>query len=124
MKSGESRRERILRKNVQGKPPKCLSILRFFLGIVAGNNPRSRSYDFMDRLLVLLRHKPSFLCLLQQGHRSRLDARWAMRRRLTVAMDVGTWRSGRSGGAAGSVTFGKGSVLALRGALDDDGSGA
>ena len=52
MKSGESRCERILRKNVQGKPPKCLSILRFLLGIVAGNNPRSRSSDFMDRLLA------------------------------------------------------------------------
>ncbi len=51
MKPGESRRERIFRKNVQGKPPKCLSILRFSLGIVAGNNPRSRSSDFMDRLL-------------------------------------------------------------------------
>ena len=53
MRSGETRRERILRKNVQGKLPKFLSILRFSLGILAGNNPRSRSSGFMDRLLVI-----------------------------------------------------------------------
>jgi hypothetical protein len=42
----------------------------------------------------------------QHGHR---DRRWAgatVRRRRMVAIEFGTWRSGRSGGAAGSVTGG------------------
>ena len=53
MKPGESWRERIWRKNVQENLPKGLSILSFSVGIVAENNPCSRSSSFMDKILVL-----------------------------------------------------------------------
>ena len=42
----------------------------------------------------------------QHGHRARVLARATMRRRRTVAIELATWRSGRIGGASGSVTIG------------------
>ena len=33
-----------------------------------------------------------------------------------VAIELGTWRSGRNGGAAGSITVGNGKLRELRGA--------
>jgi len=68
-------------------------------------------FERQQRDLVLLRHK--FLdrdCFLigaaQHGQRGSVLTRAAMRRRRMVAIEFGTWRSGRSGGSAGSVTAG------------------
>ena len=63
--------------------------------------------------LILLRHKfrrveRTVIAAWQQGHRDRRLARATARRRRMVAIEFGTWRSGRSGGAAGSVTVGNG----------------
>jgi hypothetical protein len=63
-------------------------------------------------LLVVLRHKlrreRAEVLAAQHGHRDRMPTSWTIRRRRRVAMEFGTWRSGRSGGASGSITFGKG----------------
>jgi hypothetical protein len=71
--------------------------------------------------LVLLRHKVSVLCravrALQQGHRGKVVTRASINRRRMVAMEFGLCRSGRRGGASGSVTAGNGR-------LREDGGGA
>ena len=57
-------------------------------------------------LLVLLCHK--FGCLLraaQHGQRESVVARAATNLRRIVAIEFGTWRSGRNGGSSGLVTF-------------------
>jgi hypothetical protein len=56
--------------------------------------------------LVLLCHK--FGCLLraaQHGQRESVVARAATNLRRIVAIEFGTWRSGRNGGSSGLVTF-------------------
>jgi hypothetical protein len=65
--------------------------------------------------LILLHHK--FLrCVfpviraMQQGHRTKVLATATIRCRRMVEMEFGTWRSGRKGGASGSVTFGNGKL--------------
>src|SRR5207245_9243583 len=61
--------------------------------------------------LVLLRHKRLSSVLrgaLQHGHRTRLLARATVRRRRMVAIEFEMCRSGRIGGASGSVTVGNG----------------
>src|SRR6266571_4799108 len=70
-------------------------------------------HTFPDRALVLLRHK--FLCgvdlaigAAQHGHRGNVVTRAAISLRRIVAIEFGTCRSGRSGGASGSVTAGNG----------------
>ena len=71
-------------------------------------------FDERDRGgLVLLRHK--LRLALQHGHRWRLLARAMMRRRRMVAIEFGTCRSGRIGGASGSITVGNGRFLEDRG---------
>jgi hypothetical protein len=58
------------------------------------------------RGLVLLCHK--FRCLLraaQHGQRESVVARAATNLRRIVAIEFGTWRSGRNGGSSGLVTF-------------------
>src|SRR4051794_24947230 len=67
---------------------------------------------------VLLRHERVWCgglrkWVAQHGHRSRLWARATVSLRRMVAMEFGTCRSGRIGGAAGSITGGKGNRLAL-----------
>ena len=63
--------------------------------------------------LIVLRHelrrrlRPA-VGVAQQGHRGNARAMPTMRRRRMLAMELGTWRSGRSGGASGSVTRGNG----------------
>ena len=69
---------------------------------------------------VLLRHKRCRVLVdprgaLQHGHRSRLLARATVRRRRMVAIEFGMCRSGRIGGASGSVTWGNGRFLEVRG---------
>ena len=61
--------------------------------------------------LVLLHHKVcGRMCLAveaaQHGHRGNLRTRIAISRRRTVAIEFGMCRSGRRGGASGSVTVG------------------
>ena len=66
---------------------------------------------YPDRLLVLLCHKflcGMFLCtgVAQHGHLDNLLARATLRRMRSVAIEFGTCRWVRSGGASGSVTVG------------------
>ena len=73
-----------------------------------------------DRLLVLLRHKFlrwGFLRIgfVQHGHLDSLLMSAVIRRRRIVAIEFGTCRSGRSGGASGSVTLGKDRCFEERG---------
>ena len=70
---------------------------------------------FIDDAIVLLRHK--FLrCVerafgaAQHGHRGRLLTRAITSRRRMVAIEFGTCRSGRGGGAPGPVTGGNGKL--------------
>src|SRR3954464_15538870 len=51
----------------------------------------------------------------QHGHRSRLRARATVSLLRMVAIEFGTCRSGRIGGASGSITRGKGNRRELRG---------
>src|SRR5215208_866175 len=53
--------------------------------------------------------------VVQHGHRSRLRARATVSLLRTVAIEFGTCRSGRIGGAAGSITCGKAKRPELRG---------
>src|SRR6185312_11749331 len=65
---------------------------------------------YLDRLLVLLRHKRRrFVCLIgrmQQGQRERFRTMATISLRRIVAIEFGMRRSGRSSGASGSVTVG------------------
>jgi hypothetical protein len=66
----------------------------------------SLSEDFFSSLLVLLCHK--FRCpfrAAQHGQRESVVARAATNLRRIVAIEFGTWRSGRNGGSSGLVTF-------------------
>src|SRR4051812_46302372 len=71
------------------------------------------------RRLILLRHEREWCgglrkWVAQHGHRSRLWARATVSLRRMVAIEFGTCRSGRIGGAAGSITGGKVNRLELR----------
>jgi hypothetical protein len=69
--------------------------------------------------LVLLRHKfkreRRAVKARQHGHRGKRLTRASMMRRRTVAIEFGTWRSGRNGGSAGAVTVGNGKLREPRG---------
>src|SRR5215204_5209638 len=74
---------------------------------------------FVPAFLVLLRHERVWCgglrkWVAQHGHRSRLWARATVSLRRMVAIEFGTCRSGRIGGAAGSITCGKASRRKLR----------
>jgi hypothetical protein len=69
------------------------------------------TYSVSDDGLIVLRQKfrrrfPLARGVAQQGHRGNARAMPAMRRRRMLAMELATCRSGRSGGASGSVTRG------------------
>ena len=71
-------------------------------------------------VLVLLRHKVLYFARFligaaQHGHRGKFLTRARTSRRRMVAIEFGMCRSGRSGGASGSVTFGNGRRLEHRG---------
>src|SRR3954454_24904500 len=75
---------------------------------------------FDHSVLLLLRHEREWCgglrkCVAQHGHRSRLWARATVSLRRMVAIEFGTCRSGRIGGAAGSITGGKANRFELRG---------
>src|SRR5262245_12332376 len=57
------------------------------------------------RALVLLCHKFRLLRAAQHGQRESVVARAATNLRRIVAIEFGTWRSGRNGGSSGLVTF-------------------
>jgi hypothetical protein len=70
----------------------------------------SSKNDNFSSLLVLLCHKCR--CLFgvaigaaQHGHLDSVVTRATTSFRRTVAIEFGTWRSGRSGGSSGLVTF-------------------
>jgi len=68
--------------------------------------PRLRPNGLQKRRLVLLCHK--FRCLLraaQHGQRESVVTRAATNLRRIVAIEFGTWRSGRNGGLSGLITF-------------------
>ena len=65
----------------------------------------AREYHLID--LVLLCHK--FRCLLraaQHGQRESVVTRAATNLRRIVAIEFGTWRSGRNGGLSGLIAGG------------------
>jgi hypothetical protein len=75
---------------------------------------------FPGNALVLLRHK--FLRRVfrlngaaQHGHRDKVLATATIRYRCIVAIEFGICRSGRKGGASGSVTVGNGKLREDRG---------
>src|SRR6266480_7800910 len=72
--------------------------------------------NFLNGRLILLCHK--FFCrdrlpigAAQHGHRDRVVASARINLLRIVAIEFGTWRSVRSGGASGSVTVGNGKFL-------------
>ena len=77
------------------------------------------SDEIPGSMLPLLCHKRigvvGLFWRMQQGHRSRLLANSTVSLRRMVAIELATWRSGRIGGAAGSMILGKSRRLALRG---------
>jgi hypothetical protein len=65
----------------------------------------------LTKLLILLRHKRNRVAGgrgvdWQHGHRARDFASATVRRFLIAAIEFSTWRSGRMGGASGSITVG------------------
>ena len=66
------------------------------------------------RVRVLLCHKlrreRPFVFAPEHGQRERTATSLTISRRRRVAIEFGTWRSGRSGGASGSVTLGNGKL--------------
>jgi hypothetical protein len=62
------------------------------------------------RALALLRHNLDGLCrglaAPQVGQRGRLCTTALIKRKRMVAIEFGTWRSGRKGGSSGSISFG------------------
>ncbi|WP_082077082.1 HlyD family secretion protein [Bradyrhizobium sp. LTSPM299] len=64
--------------------------------------------EMLEGVVVLLRHKFNRrrrpVEARQHGHRGNRLTRASMMRRCTVAIEFGTWRSGRNGGSPGSVT--------------------
>ena len=79
------------------------------------------SFDVPRTALILLCHKlrrceGAQMDAWQHGHRDRRLTRALARRCRMVAIELGTWRSGRNGGAAGSITVGNGKLRELRGA--------
>src|ERR1700722_8645886 len=80
----------------------------------------ARAAEKSVNLLVLLRHEVLCLAALligaaQHGHRRKFLTRTRTSRRRMVAIEFGMCRSGRSGGASGSVTFGNARRLEHRG---------
>ena len=74
-----------------------------------------------DTILVLLRHRflrgaSVRIGVAQHGHRDSLLTRSTINLFRMVAIEFGTWRCVRSGGASGSVTVGNGKFLEPRGA--------
>jgi hypothetical protein len=72
------------------------------------HSPRvcARASERYEGFLVLLCHK--FRCLLraaQHGQRESVVTRAATNLRRIVAIEFGTWRSGRNGGLSGLITF-------------------
>lgn len=72
--------------------------------------------------LILLRHdfRVDFLLAMgvaQQGHRGKLCTRPTSRRRRMVAIESGTWRSGRSGSAPRAPALGNFKFRDIPGAI-------
>jgi hypothetical protein len=72
--------------------------------------PTPEAHRHMGRIagrdLVLLCHKFRYLFrAAQHGQRDSIVARAATNLRRIVAIEFGTWRSGRNGGCSGLVTF-------------------
>jgi Fic family protein len=80
---------------------------------IAEGGERTGSALQVHEALILLRHKLRrcgylWIGVLQHGHRGRALTRAAINRRRIVAIEFGTCRSGRSGGALGPGTGGNG----------------
>src|SRR3954467_12152575 len=83
-------------------------------------NARHHKQFKLEQALVLPRHERVWCgglrkWVAQHGHLSRLWARATVSLRRMVAIEFGTCRSGRIGGAAGSITRGKANRFELRG---------
>jgi hypothetical protein len=76
-----------------------------FGAFVAGTPARAEG-AFFNSLLVLLCHKFRYLFrAAQHGQRDSIVARATTNLRRIVAIEFGTWRSGRNGGSSGLVTL-------------------
>src|SRR5712691_10265500 len=76
--------------------------------------------NFKSAALVLLHHKIprrvfQSIAAAQHGHRGKVATSATMRYRRMVETEFGMWRSGRKGGASGSVTVGNGKLREERG---------
>jgi hypothetical protein len=77
---------------------------------LSGKEPMKMRHKMCHKLRRSERLERAGVAAWQHGHRSRrLTMALTIRRRI-VAMELGMWRSGRNGGAAGSVTVGKGKL--------------
>jgi hypothetical protein len=65
-------------------------------GYAASVHNRTEWYSYC----VIFPFRPYFLLCRQQGHRGKLLTSATVRRRRIEAIECGTWRSGRMGGAA------------------------
>ena len=96
------------------RKPKCETRKNPTIQTGTSANETGQSHDtvhIFSGLLVLLRHiflgrDRLTIGVAQREHRGSVLTRALMRRRRIVAIEFGTWRSGRSGGSAGSVTVG------------------
>ena len=86
----------------------------------ASKRTSAHASDLSGHALVLLHHKfcrDVFLPIevAQHGHRDKDLTSATSNRRRVVATEFGMWRSGRNGGASGSVTVGNGKFREQRG---------
>ena len=84
---------------------------------IANQLTEACGWEQIPRYLVLLRHKffrDGSIARAQHGHRDRRRTMAAVSLRRRVAIEFGMWRSVLSGGAAGSITFGKARRLEVR----------
>ena len=87
--------------NLPGSKPAYLPEAPYYLGLAL----------ISCGILVLLRHRIGVALAvlrgaLQQGHRARVVAKATIRCRRIVAIEFATCRSGRTGGASGSIVLG------------------
>ena len=93
-------------KHPIGSKARLALALLLYTGQRRGDVVRLGRQHIRNGVLFLLCHK--FGCLLraaQHGQRESVVARAATNLRRIVAIEFGTWRSGRNGGSSGLVTF-------------------
>src|SRR5919107_1217306 len=90
--------------------------------------PHKTAGKYIFVSLLLLRHRIGVAWVvlrgaLQHGHRARVAARATIRCRRIVAIELATWRSGRTGGASGWTILGNRRRRELIGVVAGGGGG-